>query len=1212
MRKSYQFEPLFQVVNCSDFMKNYLANYTREELFRFGHIREERQVLVASHLEPFATWQLEHWIESLFQAYNFKEKVNYIISVPDKDSDKKNYPVVATVDYKNTGVITHNLHWSDGLQQYLQMKHALTLSPENLVSVFMSYYGFFNKYHGNIYGLSGTLGTAAHYEFLRETYGVELNTIPTFMRKDLTEFTPIIADNKGEWQQEIMGAIYRKIVGKRAVLIIMETMVEVLELYERLKEGVGHNVSHIFTYGLGAKDEEKIFIQELEPGDMVIATNLAGRGTDLKINSEVIKNGGLHVIMTLFSPSVRVEEQAYGRSAREGEPGSAQLILNKEKLNSDCQGIACLKLERAKNEKLKLQDDKLNTLPTIKAEDEVFSWYIELIREVDSPTGYNLLLGRPKNNETKPFSLYLYAENKKIILKMVGEKESKDLDLTEKVTTIDPVMGKRLEIILSDSRNTVSNLSKQEYETCHFIAAQNGYTKDPEPYKRVLYDLAEILKGREKWTARTRWHLVNGDSFATIFVEKIELRRLFLLWLVDRRLYHHEYEIMQIAEDWGIWFRQHLEMFHQWGVDQLRELLKKEFSIFKAGIIERINNGTLIQNQAYLVRKAGHQVLLSSVSVRLVEKGNSNLLGIVKQDSDHLGPAIDILDKAIRLDQEHSWVAHNTLSRVILLKDGGIGNYEKDQVRKGQEVKQKCYEHLHLALKNINEIIIPEFAAQLSFLFSDKLINYDDDLAIQLAGSIATFKQIAALINKNMDIIVTSSNKEMIKTKRLVNLEELTQDINISSVMSQVVSGDLPPTNKNLTFTNKKMVIDLIRLSGGESLYELETYKLREDKNWFGTAFAVAIGIVSIFTGSWMISAFVGNMFAAAFGSSLVMQGIGDIISSLIALKSGNPIDFRGYINSKGMALGITLVTSGILSFLDTLPAIHSLGLAKKIGEVSSNVGKMVAIQATTAALSAALYDVGRKTIDTDSILAEAKRAIDKVISSCKVTLGKIFATDKFNSNNELEGVLYDQVDKIVDSYRSRFQDDDKMVFGKGVVASTVNQFFQMGKFVSVGMELVTNGIKNQELIDDIAKATENVINEIGRRVLASGVMMKKKLTDTFGENISGKLILAMENNGYMSKTKEIDYKECNKLNAIELNQDLSGYKKGMIEACEYVNKLLSQEYDYSGLGARFTRLAVELKGSMQKTMVHEVVDIPSGYVGEKLEVVFITIFRRK
>ena len=77
---------------------------------------------------------------------------------------------------------------------------------------------------------------------------------------------------------------------------------------------------------------------------------MAGRGTDLKISSEVKKNGGLHVIMGTFPGSVRVQDQGFGRAARQGEPGSAQIIVSTQQIhNTHCgQDIDCLKEERTK------------------------------------------------------------------------------------------------------------------------------------------------------------------------------------------------------------------------------------------------------------------------------------------------------------------------------------------------------------------------------------------------------------------------------------------------------------------------------------------------------------------------------------------------------------------------------------------------------------------------------------------------------------------------------------------------------------------------------------------------------------------------------------------------------------------------------------------------------------------------------------------------
>ena len=281
------------------------------------------------------------------------------------------------------------------------------------------------KYKGDIYGVTGTLGGKEDKAFLKSEYNVELTTIPTFIKKDLTTFETVIVKKEEEWVEEIINTLHRKIDNQRAALVIVET-IDKVNILEKALRTSGYDNNNIYTYGTGNKDEKKIVEEkELNKGDIIIATNLAGRGTDLQLSPEVVKNRGLHVILATFPKHIRVEEQGYGRGARQGEPGSAQMILASEHLDgtSCSEDIGCLTKKRAEYELMTLKSNSLCQLPTIKLKDEVFNLFIETLKDLNSPTGYQIILGNP--NEMRPFSLYLYKEEGNLILKAIKESEGR-------------------------------------------------------------------------------------------------------------------------------------------------------------------------------------------------------------------------------------------------------------------------------------------------------------------------------------------------------------------------------------------------------------------------------------------------------------------------------------------------------------------------------------------------------------------------------------------------------------------------------------------------------------------------------------------------------------------------------------------------------------------------------------------------------------------
>ena len=120
--------------------------------------------------------------------------------------------------------------------------------------------------------------------------------------------------------------------------------------------------------------------RKLEPGKVIVATNLAGRGTDLKISKELEENGGLHVIISFVPPNARVEAQAQGRTARAGQPGTCQFIVCREGVKVDEDVETASELQRLKEERDEVEAIRLERLGTrgldkILLEEKLFKRY---------------------------------------------------------------------------------------------------------------------------------------------------------------------------------------------------------------------------------------------------------------------------------------------------------------------------------------------------------------------------------------------------------------------------------------------------------------------------------------------------------------------------------------------------------------------------------------------------------------------------------------------------------------------------------------------------------------------------------------------------------------------------------------------------------------------------------------------------------------------
>ncbi len=124
----------------------------------------------------------------------------------------------------------------------------------------------------------------------------------------------------------------------------------------------------VVAYTRNDNNENMAVENKLHSGDIVVATNLAGRGTDIKTTKEVEDAGGLHVCVTFLPNNLRVELQAFGRTARQGQKGSAQLIINRENLGDEYLGvieIESIRKIRDTLEEKKLDNFEKNELPQI-------------------------------------------------------------------------------------------------------------------------------------------------------------------------------------------------------------------------------------------------------------------------------------------------------------------------------------------------------------------------------------------------------------------------------------------------------------------------------------------------------------------------------------------------------------------------------------------------------------------------------------------------------------------------------------------------------------------------------------------------------------------------------------------------------------------------------------------------------------------------------
>lgn len=207
--------------------------------------------------------------------------------------------------------------------------------------------------------------------------------IPPSRQKQYHEFPLVMCVTESAWLHEICESALTETRKDRGVLIICETIQQANQIGERLRTIYRSSAIKLYTMN-NANQERQVDL--ILPGEIIIATNLAGRGTDIK-TSEIESTGGLHVVLTYMPANQRVEDQAFGRTARQGKRGTGQMILNMSSVimtfGSDNNVVQfdshMVKAKRDDIESIQLKNFKENELKQIELKDDMFKEFATFI-----------------------------------------------------------------------------------------------------------------------------------------------------------------------------------------------------------------------------------------------------------------------------------------------------------------------------------------------------------------------------------------------------------------------------------------------------------------------------------------------------------------------------------------------------------------------------------------------------------------------------------------------------------------------------------------------------------------------------------------------------------------------------------------------------------------------------------------------------------------
>ncbi|GAB6159575.1 preprotein translocase subunit SecA [Howardella ureilytica] len=295
------------------------GDYVVDEKNKIVNLTEEgvRKVEQFFHIDNYAdveNLELQHNVTLALRAHSLMTR--------DKDYVVKDGEVLIVDEF--TGRIMPGRRYSDGLHQAIEAKEHVEIKRESKTLATITFQNFFNKYDKK----SGMTGTAmTEDKEFKETYQMDIVEIPTnkpILRVDLND--AVYKTKRGKFNAVINSIVESHSKGQP--VLVGTISIETSEYLHKLLEarGIKHNVLNAKYHEL----EAQIVAEAGKHGAVTIATNMAGRGTDIKLDDEARAAGGLKIIGTERHESRRIDNQLRGRSGRQGDPGESRFYISLE------------------------------------------------------------------------------------------------------------------------------------------------------------------------------------------------------------------------------------------------------------------------------------------------------------------------------------------------------------------------------------------------------------------------------------------------------------------------------------------------------------------------------------------------------------------------------------------------------------------------------------------------------------------------------------------------------------------------------------------------------------------------------------------------------------------------------------------------------------------------------------------------------------------
>ena len=509
----------------------------KDELYRDFSIKSERI----------------HTINQLLKAYALFEKDIQYVVMENK---------VMIVD-EQTGRIMDGRRYSDGLHQAIEAKENVKIEAATQTFATITLQNYFRMYN-KLSGMTGTAITEAG-EFW-EIYKLDVMEIPTNRPIQRSDREDLVYKTKREKYNAVIDEVTELSKGGRPVLI-GTTSVEISELLGRMLKirKIQHNILNAKLH----KKESDIVAEAGKPGQVTIATNMAGRGTDIKLSEAVKENGGLAIIGTERHDSRRVDRQLRGRSGRQGDPGSSQFYVSLEDNLMRLFGterIAKMMDRMGLEEGEVIQHSMItNSIERAqkKVEENNFGIRKRLLEYDDVMNAQREVIYRRRNNSLFgerlriDISNMIYDTCENIVYANKGANDYKNFEFELikyfSVTTDinadsfesmqeNDIIDKVYTVVLNHYLSKIENNAKLAYPVIKHV-----YEKQREKFKRIVVPFTDGIKNLQVITDLEKAYNSNGNQLVTDFEKNISLAILDNSWKTHLRKMDELKQSVQLA-----------------------------------------------------------------------------------------------------------------------------------------------------------------------------------------------------------------------------------------------------------------------------------------------------------------------------------------------------------------------------------------------------------------------------------------------------------------------------------------------------------------------------------------------------------------------------------------------------------------------------------------------------------------------------------------